>query len=262
MKIEQFEDFIQEDLAWRKMEISQLFRILNTAESKEVVTKSIVLLLYAHWEGFLKKSFKYYLKYVSECKIKIKDLTLNFKAIVLKKYAHECIDNDSLNLSKEMQFINAQDKMDNKRFKIKIDVENDLDEDIINTKHNLNSKVLKNICDIVGIKYNNSMKARSAYVDAILLKHRNSIGHAGKMAKDDTREEEMLSFDDVQKLKNFVLIMLDYYAKVLVDYTEREFYLASNDSERAQYEEEQENYLSSKLDGIERKKDMQIQMDT
>lgn len=82
MKIEQFEDFIQEDLAWRKMEISQLFRILSKAESKEVVTKSIVLLLYAHWEGFLKKSFKYYLKYVSEKKIKIHDLTLNFKAIV------------------------------------------------------------------------------------------------------------------------------------------------------------------------------------
>lgn len=127
MKIEQFEDFIQEDLAWRKMEISQLFRILNKAESKEVVTKSIVLLLYAHWEGFLKKSFKYYLKYVSEKKIKIHDLTLNFKAIVLKKYAHECIDNDGLNLSKEIQFINAQEKMADKQFKIRIDVENDLE---------------------------------------------------------------------------------------------------------------------------------------
>lgn len=33
--------------------------------------------------------------------------------------------------------------MVDKQFKIKIDVENDLDEDIINTKHNLNSKVLK-----------------------------------------------------------------------------------------------------------------------
>ena len=41
MKIEQFEDYIHDDLAWRKMEISQLFRIFNDAESKEVVTKSI-----------------------------------------------------------------------------------------------------------------------------------------------------------------------------------------------------------------------------
>lgn len=258
MKIEQFEDFIQEDLAWRKMEISQLFRILNKAESKEVVTKSIVLLLYAHWEGFLKKSFKYYLKYVSEKKIKIHDLTLNFKAIVLKKYAHECIDNDGLNLSKEIQFINAQEKMADKQFKIRIDVENDLDEDIINTKHNLNSKVLKNICNIVGIKYNDSMKARAAYVDAILLKHRNSIGHAGKMAKDEEKVEELLSYEDVQKLKDFILIMLDYYAEVLVNYTDHEYYLIKNESNRLEYEEKQEKNLALKLEGIERKKEMQI----
>ncbi|MGF7017736.1 hypothetical protein M2145_001493 [Lachnospiraceae bacterium PF1-21] len=250
MKIEQFEDFIQADLAWRKMEISQLFRILSTAESKEVVTKSIVLLLYAHWEGFLKKSFKYYLKYVSERKVKIQNLTLNFKAIALKSYAQGCIDNDSLNLCKEIQFINAQDKMDNKQFKIKIDIENDLDEKIINTKHNLNSKALKNICDIIGIKYNDSMKARSTYVDAILMNHRNSIGHAGKMAKGDSKVEELLSYDDVQKLKGFILIMLDYYAKILVDYTEQEFYLISNETKRAKYEEEQEMFLASKLDGI------------
>lgn len=254
MRIEQFEDSIQEDLAWRKMEISQLFRILSIVESKKVITKSIVLLLYAHWEGFLKKSFKYYLKYVSERKIKVKDLTLNFKAILLKTYAHECIDNDGLNLSKEIQFIIAQDKIDNEKFKIKIDVENDLDKDIINTKHNLNSKVLKNICDIVGIKYNDSMKVRSTYVDAILLKHRNSIGHAGKMAKDETKLEEILSFEEVQNLKDFILIMLDYYAKVLVDYTEQEFFLGCNNYKRVIYEEQQEIDLSQKLEGIERKK--------
>ena len=34
MKIEQFDEFIQKDLAWRKLEISQLFMILNTTENK------------------------------------------------------------------------------------------------------------------------------------------------------------------------------------------------------------------------------------
>ena len=68
MKIEQFQDFLDKDLAWRKHEISQLFMILDTVESKEVIGKSIILLLYAHWEGFVKKSSKCYLKYVSERK--------------------------------------------------------------------------------------------------------------------------------------------------------------------------------------------------
>jgi hypothetical protein len=256
--MEQFEDAIQKDLAWRKMEISQLFRILSDVEAKDVVTKSMVLLLYAHWEGFIKKSCKYYLKYIGEKKVKIKDLTINFKAIVLKGFALECIDNDGLNLAKEIKFMNKQDKMDDKNFKISVDVDNDLDEDIINTKHNLNSKVLQNISDIIGVKYNDAMKTRSNYIDSILLKHRNSIGHAGKMALDSAKREEILEFDEVVKLKDFVLVMLDYYAKTLLDYTEQELYLQSNNAKRDTYELDKEQELTAKLEMIERKKDTLI----
>ena len=71
MRVDEFQDFLNKDLAWRKMEISQLFGILSTAESKSVVCKSMILLLYAHWEGFIKKSSKCYLKYVSDKNIKI-----------------------------------------------------------------------------------------------------------------------------------------------------------------------------------------------
>ena len=248
MKIEQFEDYIHDDLAWRKMEISQLFRIFNDAESKEVVTKSIVLLLYAHWEGFLKKCFKCYLKYVSERKVKIKKLTVNFKAIELKSLAQQCIDDDGLNLAKELQFLNKQEKIAEKPFKISIDVDNDFDEDIINTKHNLSSKVLKNICDIVGIVYNNAMQARATYIDSVLLKHRNSIGHAGKLAKGNTDTEESLSYEQVVKLKEFILLMLDYYAQILLDYTEKEYYLIEKEDERLEYEKEKENELSGRIE--------------
>lgn len=141
MRKEQFDDFITSDLAWRKMEISQLFLILNNSESKNVVSKSMVLLLYAHWEGFIKRSSKQYLRYIKEKKVKLNNLTINFTAIMLKNYAKECVDNDGLNLAKEMAFINKHNKMQEKIFEVKINVENDLDEDIINTKHNLNSKV-------------------------------------------------------------------------------------------------------------------------
>lgn len=251
MKIEQFEDYIHDDLAWRKMEISQLFRIFNDAESREVVTKSIVLLLYAHWEGFLKKCFKCYLKYVSERNVKIKKLTVNFKAIELKSLARQCIDDDGLNLAKELQFLNKQEKIAEKPFKISIDVDNDFDEDIINTKHNLSSKVLKNICDIVGIVYNNAMQARATYIDSVLLKHRNSIGHAGKLAKGNTDTEESLSYEQVVKLKEFILLMLDYYAQILLDYTEKEYYLIEKEDERLEYEKEKENELSERIERME-----------
>lgn len=85
--------------------------------------------------------------------------------------------------------------------------------------------------------------------------------HAGKMAKDEEKVEELLSYEDVQKLKDFILIMLDYYAEVLVDYTDHEYYLIKNESNRLEYEEKQEKNLALKLEGIERKKEMQIKLD-
>ena len=81
------------------------------------------------------------------------------------------------------------------------------------------------------------------------------------MAKDEEKVEELLSYEDVQKLKDFILIMLDYYAEVLVDYTDHEYYLIKNESNRIEYEEKQEKNLALKLEGIERKKEMQIKLD-
>ena len=49
--------------------------------------------------------------------------------------------------------------------------------------------------------------------------------------------------------------MLDYYAEVLVDYTDHEYYLIKNESNRLEYEEKQEKNLALKLEGIERKKE-------
>ena len=63
------------------------------------------------------------------------------------------------------------------------------------------------------------------------------------------------------RIKDFILIMLDYYAEVLVDYTEQEYYLINNESNRLEYEEKQEKNLALKLEGIERKKEMQIKLD-
>ena len=154
-------------------------------------------------------------------------------------------------MAKELQFLNKQEKIAEKPFKISIDVDNDFDEDIINTKHNLSSKVLKNICDIVGIVYNNAMQARATYIDSVLLKHRNSIGHAGKLAKGNTDTEESLSYEQVVKLKEFILLMLDYYAQILLDYTEKEYYLIEKEDERLEYEKEKENELSGRIERME-----------
>ena len=246
MKLEDYEREIEADLAWRKMEISHLFKIMSDAEIKEVVMKSMVLLLYAHWEGFIKRTSKLYLKYVSELKIQNKNLTVNFQALMLKKFAKECIENDGFNLQKEFDFMNKQSKIENKPFKIKIDPNNEFDDDIIDTQHNLSSKVLKNIIQIVGMKYNDAIQKRSNYIDAMLVNHRNSIGHAGRFAKAED-EENTLTYIEVEELKDFIVLMLNYYGDVSADYAINEFYLKSKETVCAQYEEAMEKRLDREL---------------
>lgn len=250
MRIEEFQDFLEKDLAWRKMEISQLFMILNAAENKDVVGKSIILLLYAHWEGFIKKSSKYYLRYVSEKRINLNELTRNFEAIMLKKFARDCIDQDSKNLAKEFAFMDAQYKRSNKPFCVRIDVDNEFDDELIDTQHNLSSKVLRGIIQIVGIKYNNAMKTRETFLDVNLLKHRNAIGH-GSQIKADEQDLSPLEFYAIAKLKDFIVSMLDYYAEVLLKYVEEELYLLVNNERREVFEAEQDAKLTRKLSVLE-----------
>ena len=64
MEIQEFEDKIIDDWTWRKREVSDLI-LFAEKEENIVLLKSIILLLYAHWEGYIKKCAKTYLKYIS-----------------------------------------------------------------------------------------------------------------------------------------------------------------------------------------------------
>lgn len=81
---EEFDDELDSDMSWRKKEISVLY-MLAQKKDDEVLLKSLILLIYAHWEGFIKRSSKIYLKYISDKNIKIDRLENNFHAITLKK---------------------------------------------------------------------------------------------------------------------------------------------------------------------------------
>ena len=45
--------------------------------------------------------------------------------------------------------------------------------------------------------------------------------------------------------------MLDYYAQILLDYTEKEYYLIEKEDERLEYEKEKENELSERIERME-----------
>lgn len=255
MKYEQFEKFLQDDLSWRKKEISDLYMICLNNNNKEVLFKSMILILYAHWEGYIKKSSKLYIKYIAEKKTKIGDLTPNFKAIVLKSNVNKCIENcENLTLSNELDFMNKYQIMANKKFKLNIDPDNDRESDIINTHNNLKPKVFKNIINILGLKYNDAYKVRENYISNNLLAGRNAIGHGSKFNLEEQLDFN-LTINDLEKLKSIIVCILDFHKEILLDYVENEFYLSINSEKKYYYDEEKDLLLHTMLDEIEKKDD-------
>src|SRR5690606_22451301 len=105
MTINDFEDFLVDDWLWTKREISDLILIAEQTEN-QVIHKSFLLLLYAHWEGYVKKSCKAYLYHISKSDFKFCELTDNFKALLLKEMG-KVLDTSkySLTIENELQFI-------------------------------------------------------------------------------------------------------------------------------------------------------------
>ncbi|MFT5874698.1 MAG: hypothetical protein ACI8WT_003669 [Clostridium sp.] len=250
MKYDDFEELIYADLSWRKKEISELF-LLTSDKKNDVLFKSIILVLYAHWEGYIKRTSKLYILYISKKKINICDLTINFKAISLKTDISSTIDGkEKLNLSKELEFMIKYRNLHTKRFKVAISMEDEFDADIINTHHNLSSKVFKNILNIMGIKYVDAFRSREKYIDSSLLGNRNAIGHGNKFDK-NKHDDFDLCIDNISELKAFIIQILDFYTNMLLDYIGQEFYLEGKDSEKNIYDKEKNTEFEKILARIE-----------
>ncbi len=241
MNSNEFLDCLNLDLGWRKKEISDLYLLAQEKES-EVLLKSMILLIYAHWEGFIKKSSKIYLKYISDKNIRIDRLEDNFHAIALKKYFKRFIaSRDSFSIDNELQFVESSSQ-GRKKFKISIDIEDSKESSLINTEHNLKEKILHRIFVITGLSYKPSLQTKKHYIDAHLLANRNNIAH-GEPFLEGKYDEFSLSLDDISRLKNIILLIMDSFKEELSDYVSNEYYLSQKKSERRDYEEGREEYL-------------------
>ncbi|AFD05335.1 MAE_28990/MAE_18760 family HEPN-like nuclease [Solitalea canadensis] len=250
MRYEEFEKLLDEDLAWRKVEISSLIMVAKN-NSEEVILKSILLLLYAHWEGYIKNSSKLYIKYISDKNLKIGTLLGNFKAVALKNDISKCIDTkESLTLSSELAFLEQFLKIEQRNFNIKINLNDEFDSEIINTKSNLSPKVFKSIISIIGLNYKGAIKTREKYIDSNLLGNRNCIGHGSKFDKSN-QVDFSLTLKDIEKLKDIIFSIIDNFRDEILEYINKEYFLESNKDKLTQFETAQEAHLENIIKSIE-----------
>ncbi len=173
---EEFHDVVNNDFAWRRKELSKLLTDVESAKLNQLPTalRAGVVLLYAHWEGFVKNIAEYYLNYIDFQKHKYSDLKECFVAISLKNQIKSFVDSNKTTIHTQcVDFIlNKSESRASIPYK-----------DFIKTGSNLNSEVLRQILTSIGIDYS-SYETKSKIIDKILLNNRNTIAHGNYLEID------------------------------------------------------------------------------
>lgn len=231
MTIDDFENLLVDDWLWRKREISDLILIAEQSENP-VIYKSFLLLLYAHWEGYIKKSCKAYLYYISKSDLKFCDLTDNFKALLMKEMG-KAVDASkySLTIENELHFISKLQGLTDLKVskKIKINLSNEKDKSYINTQDNLSTNVLKNILKLIGLEYKEQYDLKKSLIDLKFLGNRNSIGH-GNLIVD--QEDFELEINTMKKLRDTIVLILETLRDEIIEFVRNEYFLSSKNDDR------------------------------
>lgn len=166
---EELQNKLDEDFAWRRKELGVIFTNIKSSKSIQLNTniRIGVVMLYAHWEGFIKNSAELYLVFVACKRLAVKDLSNNFVALTLRNKLKEFTETNKNTLHTQL----IDYVLGDLNIRAQIPTEN-----IIKTQSNLNSEILKEILSVIGVNYQ-KYELKEKYIDSQLLNIRNSVAH-------------------------------------------------------------------------------------
>jgi hypothetical protein len=168
---EELVDKIAQDHVWRIREISELKSLIQSSAAsiirKQVLCRSGIAVLYAHWEGFIKKSGTYFLEYVANQRHNISELRSNFVTLLVRAKI------DQASASKKYSAFDEVTRyiMDNQNTRARIPVKN-----VVDTQSNLSTTVLKEIMWCLGLDYQ-LFTSKEKLIDLQLVGRRNHVAH-------------------------------------------------------------------------------------
>lgn len=191
--IEELSRFVDGEFSTRRREIFLFKSQIETTrtDTQEALIRVGVVLIYAHWEGFIKQSATAYLYYVESKRLKYADLSDNLIATALIPLV-----NKAANESNFENLLSIKDMFTNLNSRWCAPVKQ-----LIETESNLNSKVLKKIVNSLGSDYS-IYSLKEKFIDEKLLHRRNMISHGGYIATD---------IDDFKLIENQTIEIMDKF---------------------------------------------------
>jgi hypothetical protein len=192
---EELHDWLDAEFAWRRKEISDLRGYLGVAEAdaKRVFLRALYVIIYAHWEGFVKEAAKVYLRYIGCRRLKLVDLPSHFVAIGIGEVWREAAHPGAIRARSAI--IDVLREGSDRRAKIT--------DDCIDTSagSNLGAEQLKHTLEIVGGSYSN-FELRANFLDESLRRIRNGIAHGERIVP---------TLEEVDEARVIVLDLMDRF---------------------------------------------------
>lgn len=162
---------LDRELSWRKKELIGVYLDLPKEDdglnNAQLKCRQAILLLYAHWEGFVKKFFRYYLEELAASNPDPRLLNNQLIGLAMRSSIREAAaERTSGKLGKCLR-----DVLDGAVTLPRIRTEN-----AIRTQSNLSVRVLREILETVGFD-RKRYAAYEASTIKLLLEHRNAIAH-------------------------------------------------------------------------------------
>lgn len=205
-------DKIAADHIWRLREINEMRKLIETDKAsplqKQVLCRAGIALMYAHWEGFVKKTGTYFLEYISNQRHCISELKSNFVTLIVKGRI------DSANDSKKYSAFDEVTKyiLNNQGSRARVPTKN-----VVDTQSNLSTNVLKEILWCLGLSYE-LFESKEKLIDQKLVSRRNHIAHG---------QEIEIGIDDFSEMVDEVLGLMTIFRNLLENCTITEGYKAA-----------------------------------
>lgn len=168
------QDVLDEDFSWRLKELADMKSIVRSSNQimRRTIIRAGIPIIYAHWEGFVKKSAESYVEFVSLQGLKSDDLSDSFVALSLKRHLGEAESTGKAKAFKNVISIMRRKFEEKATFNLS---------KVIDTESNLGSTVFSNILCAIGVPTRN-YETRYNLIDSNLLNTRHKVAHGESFA--------------------------------------------------------------------------------
>lgn len=187
------------DLTWRRKELSDIKAAIKAADepSRPPLLRAIIAMSYAHWEGYVRTCANRYFEHLTLRKKPFQQLErqIYVNTILVRL---DSLNRNRVSLKERCKLVN--DILDGVVGSFKY-----LNPELVDTRSNLNTDVVSDICIICGVDSTHFERNRD-FLDLLLLKRRNAIAHG---------QQEFIRPDEIDDLVANTLALMAAFRNLL-----------------------------------------------